>query len=43
MLDTFARIKDESLSVTFPLPEEDDYEEDYDALNDSTRNNTTGY
>jgi len=43
MLDALARIKDDELRVSFPLPESNDYEEDFDRLNDETRNSTTGY
>jgi len=42
MLDALARIKDDELSVSFPLPISDDYEE-FDALDNQTRNATTGY
>ena len=43
MLDALARIKDDELNVSFPLPISDDYEEDFDHLNNDTRNATTGY
>jgi predicted phage terminase large subunit-like protein len=42
MLDALARIKDDELNVSFPLPIADDYDE-FDALDNPTRNATTGY
>ena len=42
MLDALARIKDDELNVSFPLPIIDDYEE-FNALDNQTRNTTTGY
>jgi len=43
MLDALARIKDDELNVSFPLPADDGYEDDFDRLDDPTRNSTTGY
>jgi len=43
MLDALARIKDDDLKVSFPLPPLDDYEDSFNKLDDQTRNSTTGY
>lgn len=42
MLDALARIKDDELRVTFPLPVDNEVD-DFEHLSDDTRNATTGY
>jgi len=43
MLDCFARMKDDELGVIFPLPEEDEHDDNVDDFHNQTRNPVTGY